>query len=92
MPCGKLNQLAGHDLVEAVNARDTVAEGDDRADLVDLDALLVVLNLLAKQLCYLICLNLCHVVPFPSGTSNPVANRLLVRLSFGRDEPSFELL
>ncbi len=58
---GKLDELAGHDLVQAVDARDTVAEGDDGADLVDLDALLEVLNLLAKQLCYLICLDLCHV-------------------------------
>ncbi len=58
---GELNELAGHDLVEAVDAGDTVAEGDDGADFVDLDALLVVLNLLAKQLCYLTCLDLCHV-------------------------------
>ena len=58
---GKLDQLAGHDLVEAMDARDTVAQRDDRADLVDLDALLVVLNLLAKQFCYLISLDLCHV-------------------------------
>jgi hypothetical protein len=59
---GKFDELAGHDLVEAVNARDTVSERDDGADLVDLDLLLVVLNLLAKQLCYLTCVDLCQVV------------------------------
>ena len=58
---GELDELAGHDLVEAVDACDTVAERDDGADLVDLDRLVVVLNLLAKQLCYLICVDLCHV-------------------------------
>ncbi len=58
---GKLDQLARHDLVQAMHARNAVAQRDDRADLVDLDALLVVLNLLAKQLCYLIRLDLCHV-------------------------------
>ena len=44
---GKFNELAGHDLVEAVDARDTITKGDDGADLVDLDALLEVLDLLA---------------------------------------------
>ena len=44
---GEFDELAGHDLVEAVDARDTVAEGDDGSDLVDLDALLEVFNLLA---------------------------------------------
>ena len=58
---GEFDELAGHDLVEAVDAGDTVAEGDDGADLVDLDALLEVLNLLAKQFSYLIRLDLCHV-------------------------------
>jgi hypothetical protein len=66
MPCGKVDQLAGHDLVQPVDAGDAVAERDDGADLVDLDALLVVLNLLAKQLGNLVCLNLCHALSFPS--------------------------
>ena len=61
----ELDQLAGHHLVQAMNARDAVAQRDDRADLVHLDPLLVVLNLLAKQLCYLIRPDLCHVVSLP---------------------------
>ena len=32
-PCGKLEQLARHDLLEAVDARDAVADREDRADL-----------------------------------------------------------
>ena len=76
---GKLDQLAGHDLVEAVHARDTVAEGDDGADLVDLDALLVVLNLLAKQFGYLIRLDLCHVfLLLASFESESLAPSLLI--------------
>ena len=63
---GKLEHLARHHLVQAMHARNAVAQRDDRADLVHLDALLVVLNLLAKQLCYLIRLDLCHVVSLPS--------------------------
>jgi hypothetical protein len=34
----ELHELAGHDAVEAVNAGDTVADGDDRADFRDIDA------------------------------------------------------
>ncbi len=56
----ELDELAGHDLVEAVDAGDAVAERDDGADLVDLDALLVVLDLLAEKLCDFVCLYLCH--------------------------------
>ena len=41
-------QLAGHDLVEAVEAGDAVAEGGDGADFVDLDLGVVVRDLLAK--------------------------------------------
>jgi hypothetical protein len=43
-----------------MQARNTVAQGDHGPDLVDLDALLVVFNLLAEQLGYLIRVNLCH--------------------------------
>ena len=32
-PFGKLEQLAGHALLEAVDARDAVADGQDRARL-----------------------------------------------------------
>ena len=40
-------QLAGHDLVEAVDTGDAVTEGDDGADFVDRDLRFVVLDLLA---------------------------------------------
>ena len=40
-------QFAGHDLVEAIDAGDAVAEGDDRAHFVDRDLRFVVLDLLA---------------------------------------------
>src|ERR1051326_2506221 len=43
---GKLQQLAGRRLIEAVDARDAVAGRDDRADLQDFDRLVVVLDLL----------------------------------------------
>ncbi len=57
----KLDHLARHHLVQPMNARNTVAQRDHRPDLVHLDALLVVLNLLAEQLGYLIRIDLCHV-------------------------------
>src|SRR5581483_7815636 len=41
----KLEQLAGGDLVEAVDARDAVAGGQHRADFLDLDGLFVVADL-----------------------------------------------
>ena len=40
-------QLAGHDLVEAVDTGDSVAEGNDGADFVDRDFRFVVLDLFA---------------------------------------------
>ena len=46
----ELEQFAGHDFVEAVDAGDTVAQRDDRADFVDRDLGFVVLDLLADQL------------------------------------------
>ena len=60
---GELEHLARHHLVQPMHARDAVAQGDHRPDLVHLDALLVVLNLLAEQLGYLIRIDLCHVRP-----------------------------
>ncbi len=60
MPCGKAEQLAGHDLVEAVQAGDAVAERCDGPDLVDLDLRIVVRDLLAKKLRNLVCLDLSH--------------------------------
>ena len=56
----KSKQLAGHDLVEPVNAGDTVAERSDRADLVHLDLGVVIRDLLAKKLRNLVCLDLSH--------------------------------
>jgi hypothetical protein len=44
---GKAEKLSGHDLVEAVDAGDAVAEGDDRADFVDRNLRFVVLDLFA---------------------------------------------
>ena len=60
---GELDQFARHHLVQPVHAGDAVAQRDDRADLVDLNPLLVVLNLLAEQLGYLVRVDLCHVFP-----------------------------
>ena len=57
-------QFAGHALVEAVNAGDTVADGHDRADFVDGDLGFVVIDLLADELCDLVCFDLRHKVPF----------------------------
>ena len=49
--CGKVDHLAGHDFIEAVNARDAVADRDYRADFFDGDRLLVVLDLFADDFC-----------------------------------------
>ena len=57
-------QFAGHDLVEAVDAGDAVADGHDRADFVDRDLGFVVVDLLADELCDLVCFDLRHKVPF----------------------------
>ncbi len=56
----ELEKLAVHHLIQAVESRDSVAEGQYRAYLVDLDLRVVVLNLLPQQLGYFICLNLSH--------------------------------
>ena len=75
----ELDQFAGHDLVQAVDACDAVAKRDDRADLVDGNLGLVVLNLLPEQFCDLVCLELCHV---PFALSLPVTS-LLERATCG---------
>ncbi len=54
-------QFARHDLVEAMQAGDAVAEGGDGADFVDLDLGVVVRDLLAKKLRNLVCLDLSHL-------------------------------
>ena len=61
----ELNEFASHDLIEAVDAGDPIAERDDSADFVDGNALVVIFNLLAKQFGYFISLDLCHVVCLP---------------------------
>jgi hypothetical protein len=54
-----------------MHARDTVAERDDRADLIDLDTLLVVLDAALEQFGNLVCLNLCHALLFSLRTFEP---------------------
>ena len=44
----KIKQFARHGLLEAVNARNTITERDDRTNLVHLDCCVVVLYLLAQ--------------------------------------------
>src|SRR5207245_374374 len=46
----KGEHLVGDDLLKAINARDAVADADDRADFVDRHRLFVVLNLLPQNL------------------------------------------
>src|SRR6185437_3166004 len=58
---GEAQQFAGHDLIEAVEAGDAVAEGGNGADLVDLHLGIVVRDLLAKNLRNLVCLDLSHL-------------------------------
>ena len=57
-------KFAGHHLVEAIHARDAVAERDDRAGFVHGDLRFVVLDLLADQLRNFVCLDLCHRIRF----------------------------
>ena len=52
--------LAGHDFFQAVNARDAVADADDRADFVDGNGLLVIFNLLAQNLADFVGFDFCH--------------------------------
>ena len=54
-------QLAGHNLVEAVQAGNAVTQRGDGPDLVDLDLRVVVRDLFAKKLRNLVCLDLSHL-------------------------------
>ena len=56
----ELQHLAGHHFFQAVDARDAVAHGDDRADLVHGHRLVVVGDLLAQNLCNFVRFNGCH--------------------------------
>ncbi len=61
---GKLQQLAGHDFVEAVEARDAITQGDYRADFVDAHFRVVVGDLLLQERCNFVCFNLRHACLF----------------------------
>ena len=61
-PWPNSNQFARHDLVEAVNARDAVADRHDGADFADVDGALVVLDLVPQNACNLVCPNLSHKI------------------------------
>ena len=52
-PCGKLQHLAGHRVLDAVDAGDAVAERDDAADLGDVDVDGVAADLVADDFGYL---------------------------------------
>src|SRR6266704_2023828 len=78
----KGQHLAGHDLFQAMNARNAVADADNRANFVHRNGLLVVLNLLAQNLADFVCLDVGHACsvapaqdrcgrPEPFGAENP---------------------
>ena len=54
----KRQQLARHDFFQAMDARNTVAEGDDGADFIHGNLRFVILNLLPDKLCDFVCSNL----------------------------------
>ena len=74
---GKVEELAGHGVLQAVNARHTVADRDDRPDLADRDAAVVVLNLLADDFGYFVSSNLCHHSCLGPQISGGPSNRCL---------------
>jgi hypothetical protein len=57
----KLDQLARHDLLQAVNARDAVADRDHRTDFGYFDRFLVILNLFAEDPLDFVRSNLSHI-------------------------------
>ena len=61
---GKLEQLAGHDLVEPVQARDAVAQGDHGSDFIDAHLRVVIGNLLLQERGYFVCFDLRHAFLF----------------------------
>ena len=61
---GELEHLAGHGLVQAMEAGDAVAERDDRPDFIDANLRVVVLNLLLQELRDLVCVDLSHAFTF----------------------------
>ena len=57
---GEGEQFASHDLVQAMNAGDAVANGDHGSNFIDGDLAFVVLDLLTNELGNLVCFNLGH--------------------------------
>src|SRR5437764_1459918 len=53
-------------IIESMDTRDAVTERDDRADFVDRNLRLVVLDLLANYLCDLVCFDSSHKFLFAS--------------------------
>jgi hypothetical protein len=56
----KRQQLARHDLIQAMNAGNAVAQRNDRANLIDPNLRVVIRDLLAEDLRNLVCLYLSH--------------------------------
>ena len=56
----ELDQLAGHDVFQAVNARDAVAHRNHRSGFGNIDSFFVILNFLAQQARDFISLDLSH--------------------------------
>ena len=86
MPWG-IQRLARHDLIQAVQARNAVAQRHHRADFIDRDPGLVMLNLFPNKFRNLVCSNLRHVrkkIPY----SYSAINCALMRRSCPRREPS----
>ena len=93
----KAEQLAGHHLVQAVQAGNAVAQRGDGPDFVHLDLGVVVRDLLAKKLRNLVCLDLSHFLPLQglvpylslvSLSSYPAINASFNLSSRPRTEPS----
>ncbi len=61
---GELDEFAGHNLVETMQAGDAVTQRDNRAHLVDADLRVVICNLLLQELRYFICVYLSHASLF----------------------------
>ena len=77
--CGKCEHLAGHDFFQAVDARDAVADGDDRADFVDGHRLVVVGDLRAQNLCDFVRFDRCHAAPRSYSRGHPLAQAFQLR-------------
>ena len=72
----ELEQLAGHGLLEPVDARDAVADLDDATDLLEVDLRLVARELALDDLADLSGLD--HVYPLPARQTLPHARELTI--------------